>query len=416
MLRSLVVGTFLTGLCVALAGSAVADNRVSASKKGSLLYFSKVELQFELINNQFVLTQDTFLDMSNDYPEDVYVQLYFVNGDAPTDPIFVGDPPVLVERGHPGWNWVDCQILLTANQPTYWSAFSGLPAGCQPFSILDPGFPPGRPNPDGASLASRVIRGFVVGWAVNNAGQEIRWNHLKGDAVIVNYLLGTAWEYNAYAFAAVTAAHGDQTDGNPGILLMNGVEYDQAFDILLLDFYAAGTLALSNVTGVVAAVTDTDLTLHAVSADLRQDNVGPVTTKAKFDIWNENEARFSGTEKCVTCWDQTLLSNYPAPNHMLRGNLQTDKGKARIDGLGSIQCPFSINAAILGVAAKQLTFIVGQAVTGFGKAGMNLVGQGEENAVILYDIIRPPDELTDPAGLIDGTSMNSVKSISRSPR
>jgi hypothetical protein len=408
----------LTGLCVALAGSAVADNRVSASKKGSLLYYSKVELQFEFIGNAFVLTQDTFLDLSNDFPEDVYVQLYFVNGDAPTDPIFVGDPPVLVERGHPGWNWVDCQILLTANQPTYWSAFNGLPAGCQPFTILDPGFPPGRPNPDFNSIARRVLRGFVVAWAVDNEGEEIRWNHLKGDAVIVNYLNATAWEYNAYSLAAITAAHGAPSDANPGVLQMNGVEYDQVFDILLLDFYAAGSVALSNVTGTVGAIADTDLTLHLVSADLRQDNVGPLTTKAKFDIWNEDEVRFSGTERCITCWDQTLLSRYDAPNHMLRGNLQTDKGKARIDGLGSIQCPFSVNAAILGVVAKELTFFTGAAVTGFAKAGMTLVGQGEENAVLLYDIIAPPDELRDPAGVIGigETAAPAVKAVGRSPR
>jgi len=65
---------------------------------------------------------------------------------------------------------------------------------------------------------------------------------------------------------------------------------------------------------------------------------GPVTTKASFSIWNQNEVKFSGTHRCITCWDQTLLRDYDIPNHFLRDNLQTDKGKARIDGLASQLC------------------------------------------------------------------------------
>ena len=168
---------------------------------------------------------------------------------------------------------------------------------------------------------------------------------------------------------------------------------------------------------------DTDLTLHPVTADLRQDSFGPITTKAKFDIWNQNEVRFSGTERCITCWDQRLLSVYtlsgdptipPGPNHFLVSSLQTDKGKARIDGIGSVLCPFSVNAAMLGVAAKQLSFACVQGV-GYAEAGRTLVGQGEEAAAVLYDIIMPPGQ-AEEAGADFGDAGALIKAEGRGGR
>ena len=56
------------------------NDRVSISEKGSLLIFPKVEIRWDVNGN---LLQDTFLDMTNDYTEDVLIQMYFVNGDLP---------------------------------------------------------------------------------------------------------------------------------------------------------------------------------------------------------------------------------------------------------------------------------------------------------------------------------------------
>ncbi|MEK6675241.1 MAG: hypothetical protein AABZ47_06250 [Planctomycetota bacterium] len=400
------------------------DVRGSISKKGSLLIYPNVEIRWTRAvpepedNNtaggpaNFVVTQDTFLDLTNDYPREVDVQMYFINGDGPLAPVFAGQPPVLIERAHEGWNWVDCQTTLTADQPTYWALSSGLPIGCQPFNVLDPGTPPGRPDPEG-NPGVRVLRGYVVAWAVDRHGREIRWNHLKGDAVIIDYALGTAAEYNAYAFQALTAAHGALSDDEPGQLLLDGIEYDNCFDKVQFDFYASGSLALSNSATNQFVILDTDLTILPVSADLRQDTTGPVTTKAKFDIWNQNETRFSGTERCISCWNQTLLSRYGTPNHFLRSALQTDKGKARIDGLGSTQCPLSADAAILGITLKQLSFTNGQAFTGSAQSAISLVGQGNEDAVLRYDIISGPDELFAGPPLIE--SSPTLKNGDREP-
>ena len=51
---------------------------------------------------------------------------------------------------------------------------------------------------------------MVLAWAVNPVGEEIRWNHLKGDAVIVNYGKHAAWEYGAWAFSTRCLAQGEQ--------------------------------------------------------------------------------------------------------------------------------------------------------------------------------------------------------------
>ena len=343
--------------------------------------------------------QDTFLDISNDYPGWVQVQMYFFNGDPPLD-------ATANDRAHLGWNWVDNLITLTANEPAYWSAASGMPEGVSPFDNAGTPVPTRCCGvvPPMTCRATASMRGFVLAWAVNPDGEEIRWNHLKGDALIVNYSYSAAWEYNAYAFQADGGVlHGAVLADTPGVLELGceGTEcvpeYEFCFDQLLLDFYATGSSPFVSSTDSI--VVDTDLTLLPMLIDLQQETDGPVTTKAKFDIWNMNEVKFSNTERCITMWDQELLSNYDAPNSFLVANLHTDKGKARIDGMASMLCDYydgegnevlSQFAPLLGVAAKMMTWPMG---TDVAMAGMNLVGMGTEIGFIKYDTLGPPPEL-----------------------
>lgn len=394
------------------APASAQQDRISATEKGSLCIWSKIEIRWDAAG---FLIQDTFLNLTNDYPEDVRVQLYFINGDPP-----LAADLATGERAHPGWNYYDNEIVLTANEPTVWSAMTGQPKGLSPFSsTLDPGFPPGRPDPESA-VGERMMRGWALGWAVNSDNEEIRWNHLAGNATLVNYLLSTAWEYNTWNSQVVagTAANNGATVASlvpgyvAGSIALDGVAYAQPFDQLLINFPAVDSIIYSGPRLVTA---DVDLTLHPVSADLRQETDGPITTKAHFDVWNMNEVKFSGAYRCITCWDQTLLRNYGIPNHFLLGNLQTAVGKARIDGQRSFLCdvdfdpannnffPFppgpgdaidprdvvSEDAAILGVIAKHLTFDGGLA---FAAAGTNVYGMGVESALIQYDTLAAPPE------------------------
>ena len=358
------------------------------SRKGSLLIFPKVELRWNLSGYQ---VQDTFLSLSNTYPDDVRVQLYFVNGDPPLPEI----PP---DRSHFGWNWVDNWITFTANEPTYWSVTSGNPKGVIPFEYLDPTGNPllrGRPANDGTG--DRVLRGFVLAWAVNGVGDEIRWNHLTGKATIVNYMHGAVWEYNAYAFPVTgDHVHGAPT-GTPGQLLLNDAEYEYCADQLLFDFFAVGSTALSGELSPV--IVDTDLTLLPLQLDLRQDSAGPITTLAKFDIWNLNEVKFSNTQRCTTFWEQQLLSFYGAPNHFLLSNLQTDAGKARVDGAEEQTCNGSLYAPLIGMLAKILSFNGGADLS---MDGVSLAGAGTESGSIHFDPPEPPEASSQVEGDSDG--------------
>ena len=425
------------------------EPRLSVSEKGSILYYSKIELKWSCAGSPLVCTplQDTFLTIVNDYPREVFVQWYFINGDDPTAAVIAGSPPVVVERAHKGCNQVDCITELSANKTTYMSALTGAPLGCQPFRILDNGPPPGRPDPE--NPGQRILRGYAIAFAVDNNGNEISWNHLSGHVDIVNYAHRSAWEYNTYAFQcvfeilpdappAIPVPVGDQCGTDPGILHLNGIEYDFAFDRLLFDFYAVGSFAFSSFGPPITTVQlDTDLTLYPVSADLRTvatNSTGPVLTRAKFDIWNQNEDAQSGVNRCINCWDQALLSNYAESNSFLFGNLQTNKGKARIDGIKSDDCDppgaccdltsdpdcdlvdfergtidrdCSEDAALLGVSDKIMFFSgPGTPLGARTDAGTTLVGQGTEEATIWHEIIEPPDTLT--TGLPDIDELDSA--------
>ncbi|MCP3905544.1 MAG: hypothetical protein GY715_18110 [Planctomycetes bacterium] len=398
------------------AHAGATQDKVSATEKGSIVIFSKVDIRWDAAG---FLTQDTFLSLTNDYPGDVLVQMYFINGDAPLD----ADG---AERAHPGWNWIDNLLPLTGDQPTYWSAVTGQPAGggLSPFTALDPGFPPGRPD---AKTGGRMLRGYIIAWAVNAANNPIRWNHLKGEGTIVNYLEGSAWEYNTWNHQAICEAHGMPTvqpANGEFCIPLEGIMYSASFDQLLMNFQAVGSSAFS---GPRLVTSNTDLTLFPCSVDLRQETCGPVTTKAHIDVWNMNEVKFSGAHRCITCWDQTTLDQYEIPNHFLMQNLQTDHGKARIDGQQSQVCDVdvdpddgifppadpcnpviggvgeeshhpddvvSMDVALLGVVARLLTYDGG---ADNDTAGTNLIGMGTDiECRIYYDEMAPPPEAVIP--------------------
>ncbi|MBU0717378.1 MAG: C10 family peptidase [Planctomycetes bacterium] len=286
-------------------------------------------------------------------------------------------------RDHPGWNWMTEVVALTADEPTYWSSLTGEPASTSPFPLLDSGSLPGRPDTESPDANGRVVRGYVLAWAVNAAGEEVSWNYLHGKAVVVDYRGGSAWEYNGLAFQALGADVGAAT-GSPGVLNLDGTEYDAGFDKLLLDFYAVGTGALS--TDLRSVAVDTRLTLLLVDMDLRAGSGGPISTTAAFEVWNMNEVKFSGPQRCITGWDQTWLADYEPPDHFLTTFLGTDKGKARIDGMADVGCPDSMASPLLGVSMKRIIFDAG---ADYAAAGSPVTGIDAQAATIQADIPVP---------------------------
>jgi len=349
--RNTLVSLLAAGACATMLTTTTASaeqDRVSATEKGSLLVFPKVTVTYDVD----LAVEDTFISLTNDDNYPVDVQMYFVNGDC--------------------CNFTDVRISLTANQPTYWAASSGQPAagGISPWSIID-------------CDEGNTVRGFIVAWAVDADNYPIRHDHLAGNAVVASYVDGLAWEYNAYAFQGL--ADFDGADGDLEI----GVDYAPGFAMLLLNFYAEGSMALSQPEGT-SVETMTDLTLLPLHFDFRQETDGPAYTKAHMDVWNMNEVKLSGAYACLDCWRQDYLNDLDGAEHFDVANLQTDAGKARIDGLASQLCdePDALTSAqsLLGVSA---TYYLMNGVTS-AASGKNLVGMGTENGVLMYDTGTDP--------------------------
>ncbi|MBX3375076.1 MAG: hypothetical protein KF817_14690 [Phycisphaeraceae bacterium] len=403
-LRSVRCGVVLATCGIAGVASAQSD-RVSASEKGSLLVWSKVEViratapesvQGDgLVDTPILLVQDTIISLTNDFPEDVAFQMYFIQGDN-TNPL-----------GY--WQVSDVGIELTRDQPVYWSAATGLgTVNVTPWTVLGPGIQ------DGNRI---TYRGMIVGWAVDRVtNRPIRHNHLAGQGTVVNYPRAGAYEYSTFAFAANQGTQGQALPIAPGpdgsIAMTLGTDYAPSYAQLLLNFQATGSSAWSSNSAMV--VSDTSVTLHPMDWDLRENtSARPVVTKAQYDVWNENEVKFSGAYRCILCWDQTLLSEYGVPNHFSVGSLQTNHGKARIDGVASPLCDgipsagdVSVAASLLGISVRHLT-IDGEYAT----SASSLVGMGQENAVIRYfPGSGPPDE--SPQGAAPAASFDRMmKSI-----
>lgn len=351
-----------------------ANDRASTSQKGSLLIFPKVEAHRTKASK--AITLDTFIQISNDFNQDVHVLTFFVSEDC--------------ERLY-------TDIDLTKNQPRYWSAATGKGAGG--VGVVSPLFSvPGGPKIQGTD---EVVRGYLVVFAADPNNAQIRWNHLTGLATIVDYANGTAWEYSPYAFAVVDDSNAPPNGGNigtPGTILMNGQDYQASFNHLLLEFFTCGSMAFSG--GGVTVDHDTQVTLMINDIDVRQDHCVP-RTKASYEIWNEDEASFVA-DYCVTCWDCDFLCN-KGDQFTLETLGSFDRARARIDGIASVLCadldpnvanePDVCNHALLGVAAKYLTFNGTDIVT----AGSHLVGTGAQCARLLYDVgTGEPEEVITP--------------------
>ncbi|MCG3127762.1 MAG: hypothetical protein CHACPFDD_02634 [Phycisphaerae bacterium] len=247
----------------------VLDNPSPAAHfKGSFVIFPKVELKWAdvngdgTINFQTELIQDVFISLVNDRAGDVRLKMYFVNG----DPLEC--------------NSVDFATELTAEQPAYWSVFTGRPGPDFPntpvtsFTILDPD---GIPDPDPKNPGGRHLHGYILAWITDSQEREIRWNHLSGKSLTVNYAEQSTWEADAWAFQAVASTEGNLLLPPYGHLDFNGIEYNYAPALLLMHFIATTNTA-SDPLGIDEL--DTDLTLFALKKDLENSiNLGEFLDK-----------------------------------------------------------------------------------------------------------------------------------------
>jgi len=252
---SLAVALILLGLYV--DPSAAQNNVTSVSKRGSLLEFPKITTS---------ATSDTIIMIGNDAAKAVTLKCYWM------------------DSSQAAW---DFEIYLTANQPIWFSAKTG-------YGSVD------------VSQFGEGKNGELKCWAITipeepaGALEQLRqFNYLYGNAIIFETApLPRAFEYNAWAFYLYT----DPGDAGSTNLDLDGSEYDYCPAYLVYNFFSEGASADGADFG------ETTLTLAPCQQDVRQDKA-PVCVKAKFDIWNENETKFTGAYQCVKCWFEGVLSD-----------------------------------------------------------------------------------------------------------
>jgi len=243
---------------VTVGFASAASNVANTSQKGSLLIFPKIYTSSPTEAGGPVV--DTYITIGNDYFTDVWVKCYWVDYLQ---------------------NIEDFMFRLTPNQPIIFSAYFG--SDLQGFITVPPFYG----------------KGELKCWAVNAAGdQQISFNHLYGNAILAQENAGVV--YNAWSFTAKAALNANV--GTAGNMLLTGAAggYDACPTYLVTNFVPAGARDPWE-EGV-----DPDLTLVPCKQDLRQDRT-PTCTKAKFDIWNENETKFTGAYQCLKCWWEGFL-------------------------------------------------------------------------------------------------------------
>jgi len=231
-----------------------------------------------------------------------------------------------------------------------------------------------------------VHAGELKCWAVNNAAtKEIKHNYLSGKATVyqigqptsnpndgglpaIGELVepGQAYEYNAWAFKA------NAIDTLPGVLKLNGKEYDQCPSMLLGQFMPVDNPITAN--PLLRVTANTQISVASCWEDLRQDSKSHVT-KLTYTTWNANEVKIGSGHDCMGVWYEEDLKTFPT--FLYKNASRTDSAYFRIKPVASPICN-TVNHPALPAASND--------VTAFGIVGVQV------------DSVYSPAYLNQPAG------------------
>jgi len=275
LVLSLAIVWLLVGACTI---ASAAQNVGNTSQKGSVLIFPKIDTTWDDNN-----ARDTIIQISNDYPRGVMVKCYWVDSDQTIQ---------------------DFMFLVTITQPVWFRASDGLGTASYNNDVST--------NPMTVPPFFTNSVGELKCWAVNFEGtSQINWNHLYGTATVLDYRNLTAYQYNSFNFTARGLASLGQEVGKGGDIELSGANlaFDACPQYLIFNFFSFAPTKDVAIDGEGQTIrfNKTDLTLVPCKQDLRQDRV-PTCTKAKFDIWNENETKYTGAYQCFKCWFEGYLN------------------------------------------------------------------------------------------------------------
>jgi len=291
---------FVLAMAVVLGSvgiASAAQNVANTNQKGSLLIWPLIQLAWDEPEG-YTEAAETWITIGNDYYTEVWVKCYWVDRDQEIQ---------------------DFLFRITPNQPVWFNARTG------EGTVSVPPF--------------MATHGELKCWAVNaNGDKQIAFNHLYGSAIVM--ITSTGFEYNAWSFTARGVKQGDPVGTIPGKLELTGVDggYDACPQYLVENFiaYQEGPPEF-----------EPTLALVPCKQDLRQDRT-PTCTKAKFDVWNENETKYTGAYRCIKCWFEGELGEIDIPgppngygygrDKFTKAGLHTWLARFRVTGVASTVC------------------------------------------------------------------------------
>jgi hypothetical protein len=353
MLKKALLFVLVAVMCVGLASAVFAADpkRTNATQKGSLLFWPKIDTS--LSDDIAGIYRDTVIMLANDYFKQVWVKCYWMNSYQEIQ---------------------DFMFPLTPNQPVWFRASDGLGTGYYD-DVSNPITVPPFFNGQG-------VIGELKCWAVNAPGSsQISWNHLYGNAIVFDFIDGAAYEYNAWSFSTRGLEEGQRvgTEDEQGQLILSGNTgyYDACPKYIVANFFAAGAqIAWGDFDAPIAEMVvqpGTDLTVVPCKQDLRQDRI-PTCSKLKFDIWNENETKYTGAYACFKCWFEDILGEIIVNGDVANSNpygkygfekfnyetLHTTIGRFRTTGIKSTVChgcpAAQVDTPVVAVIATPFVF------------------------------------------------------------
>ncbi|ADJ29527.1 hypothetical protein [Nitrosococcus watsonii] len=415
--------TLILGTAVAaslLSTPLLALDRANTSQKGSLLVFPKVDVSGN---------HNTLIRIQNDYSDSVSLKCYWKNGTkflrdfqlelTKFQPIWISAkdgggtyavPPFPVYQPavegqdavpyQPEETDPDTGAVITPSQPAQ-PAIPAQPAQNINQDYLDKiGYTideNGDISPSGSSEvglpANATTAGELQCWAVG-AGGEIRWNHLAGSATVVDATKGTAYDYNAWGFRCLVGGNGEEcVVADAGRLDLDGAEYEACPKKLMGHFSPADEEIVDGVF-----VTQNELTIASCNQDLDVANQQFHFTMLSFNVWNEQEVKYTGASQCMDSWHSGLLGEMQNNGeHFTAESLMSKVARFKVKGFKSTTCEqaddedtyevdesiVTEDAGLLGVMATTYEFGTG---TGFyDETGTSLRGVGNMNGFIAYD-------------------------------
>lgn len=328
-------------LVLALASMvSAAPNVGNTTQKGSLLVFPKVI--------EWPGKVTTYIFIGNDNYVETYVKCYWMNENQEIE---------------------DFHFLITANQPIVF----GTDANTY-----------GPPFDDNMS-------GTLTCWAQKaDDTAPTKFNHLFGYALISSANGEVFYNATAFQYRGTIA----QAEALNGVLPLDAASnYDSCSQYLTTVFVPSGG-ALGEKTAAYP-----DLTLWPCKQDLRQDRT-PTYTKAKFDIWNWDEVKFTGAYKCLKCFWEGYLADIETGTGYFKGYgeekfistvLGGSVARLRITGVASSVCGTgTVASPFLGVLLYSEDATFADPIQPF--AGYTLFGAGYAVGEIKFDKAETPVE------------------------